>query len=193
MKASMCSFLLLLFLSNSCNCGKKKESKPAPEIQNPFAQKDEVYEIINATLPLLTPKHDGERTLFLNNYSLVADTSLLNDFIAQGANARLLYLDREVRESKPLNIKRVKNFENTVIDPLFPLSNKELNKHLGGAIFSRMIFDSDETKATFIFHFERLHRMSSKIFCAIDVEKKKGKWVITSRTCLENHPGMLFE
>lgn len=160
----------------------------------PLDQDDVVYDIINATLKEIIPKSKKSgSTIFVNERLLVADIGLIHEFIANGGNELLFDISRQRTVSKGINIRRIQDFNNIEVLHTYPMTNDELEKHIGGIIYSRIILNRNKTKATFIFHFERMHDFKSKILCAIDVVKKNDKWIIVSKTCLKNHKGMLFE
>jgi hypothetical protein len=187
------SIILSLGCESSNESVKNEEQIPVKK-SFPYDQDDEVYDIINSTLKKLIPtSKKSKSTILINERLLVADKELINEFINRGGNELLNDINRKKTVSKAINIKRIYDFNGIEVLHTYPLNNNELEKHIGGAIYSRIILNSDKTNASFIFHFERLHDIKSKILCAVDVVKDNDKWIILSKTCLENHQGMLFE
>src|SRR5690606_36168830 len=153
------SFISVLLLITSCNINSENDKSTVPEEKLfSFGQEDEVYEIINSTLKVLAPQPtNSESTILVNEKLLVADKALIDDFIAKGANELLAEIDRKQTNAKKINIRLVNDYDKIKILHTYPLTNNELKRHVGGAIYSRIILNDDKTKASFIFNFERLH------------------------------------
>jgi hypothetical protein len=185
--------MILIFMG--CNESiEKVEIKEAFDENYVYDQEDEVYEIINVTFKELIPKSiKSGTTIFLNERLLVADTNLIKEFIENGGNELLYKISRKNTTSKPINLKRIYDFNGIEVLHTYPMTKKEIEKHIGGVIYSRIVFNENKTKASFIFHFERLHNENSKILCAVDVVNKHEKWILASKICLDDHHGVLFE
>lgn len=195
------TIFLILFLFISCDKkgtsddglenGNKIES---PKKNFPYDHPDVIYDIINSSFKELAPKPKlSESTIFLNERLLVADRKLIDQLIEQGGNERLLKIDRKKSVPRAINLKRIENFNSIEILQTYPLTNEDFDKQVGGAIYSRIILNEDSTQASFIYNFARFHGKKSLVLCAIDMALKKGKWIIVSKTCLENSKEMLFE
>lgn len=192
------SFLVSVFLlTSSCTRStdkKRDKTRVVNSKSSSNTQDDITYAVVNATLKKLIPiPAKGQTDILVYERFLVADTQLIDAFIKRGGNQLLLQLNRKNAVYHPLSFKRVKHFNAVNILDYYPITTSEWRQLIGAVIYSRIILSPDKTKASFIFHFERLHDRKSKILCAVDVVNKQGDWTIVKKVCLENHSGMLYE
>ncbi len=185
-------FFMIVIVFIGCQDQSVKNKKADIE-QDSLDPLEKEYQIINATLAEIFPKTQLKgRSIMVNGRLFVADDHLINDFIVSGGNSTLHNISKKNADSQPINTLRINDFNGIEVLHISPLTNKELERHLGGINFSKIIFSEQDTKASFIYHFERLHDRLTKKLCAIDVELIDGKWEIINTLCLDNHDGILY-
>lgn len=195
------TFLLIIVTISSCNSDFTKKSKLSV-----FSQKNLEIEIINSVLKELIPKGDILNTqaanssdtfalsIYINETLLIASKDVINEFVKKGANELLFEINEKRLKSKDMKCWLLQGFDDINVTCLAPLTSNEQNRTIGGANFSRIIFNDNKTKAAFIFDFGNWRNKNKSVFCAIEVEKKHSKWKILSRVCLEKKfPYMLSE
>ena len=189
-------FLLLLCAISFTRCNLKQKPTPVQPIEkeHPYDQSKEVYEIINCTLEELVPKSNLKHpTVLVHHQLLVADLELINEFVEKGGSKLLFKLNRDVTLPMPISTRKLKSFGNVQVLETIPLTTEELNNNIGGAIYTRIVFNKDKTEAAFIFDFSHLHQKKGRIFCAVQMVKSNKKWKLASKVCLENSSKMLIE
>lgn len=184
--------------------------------ENPQADQTELsiteleHELINALLPKLIPSkvihekqaelwkagkmNDSTRiTLFIGERMLVADSADIETFIRAGADKSLRKISRKYMISRTIGVQKIHDFNQVKVVFIPPLSSEELMHHIGGVNFSRIAWSKDRKQAAFIFDYEWMHRKKHRIFCAVKVKIRKGKWMLVSKTNLDKYPAMLYD
>ncbi len=189
----------LLLLISLVGCKEIPQDKKTTSVQPieeefPFDQSKEVYEIINCTLKQLVPKSNLKHpTVLVHHQLLVADHELIQEFVQKGGSDLLFKLNSNFAQSMPISTRKLKSFGNVQVLETFPLTTAELENNIGGAIYSRIMFNKEKTEAAFIFDFSHLHQKKGRVFCAVHMVKSNNKWKLGSKVCLENSSKMLIE
>ncbi len=189
-------FLLLLCAISFTRCNLKQKPTPVQPIEkeHPYDQNKEVYEIINCTLEELVPKSNLKHpTVLVHHQLLVADFELIQEFVQKGGSELLFKLNSNFAQPMPISMRKLKSFGNVQVLETFPLTTAELENNIGGAIYSRIVFNKEKTEAAFIFDFSHLHQKKGRVFCAVHMVKSNKKWKLASKVCLENSSKMLIE
>lgn len=197
LKLMFSGFFLFFLVRCQVNSSETKSTlKQVKKVEKKFLydQNKEVYEIINCTLKRLIPENKAAySTLLFHHQLVVADIELINDFVKIGGNELLYKLNHNFIQPRGISTIKLKDFGNVHILETFPLTTDELNKHIGGVIYSRIVFNKEKTEAAFIVDFSHLHQKEGRVFCAVHMVKSKNCWKIASKVCLENSSSMLIE
>jgi hypothetical protein len=195
LKLTNCFFVLVSLVGCRENPQDKKTTPVQPiEKEFPVDQSKEVYEIINCTLKQLIPKSNlAHPTVLVHHQLLVADLDLIKEFVERGGSELLFKLSSDFAQPMPISTRKLKSFGNVQVLETFPLTTAEIDNTIGGAIYSRIMFNKQKTEAAFIFDFSRLHQKKGRVFCAIRMVKSNNKWKLASKVCLENSSKMLIE
>lgn len=191
-------FIILLFLCaiSFTRCDLQQKATPDQPIEKeyPFDQSKEVYEIINCTLKQLVPKSKlAHPTVLVHHQLLVADFELIQEFVQKGGSELLFKLNSNFAQPMPISMRKLKSFGNVQVLETFPLTTAEIDNNIGGAIYSRIVFNKEKTEAAFIFDFSHLHQKKGRVFCAVHMVKSNTKWKLGSKVCIENSSKMLIE
>lgn len=198
MKFSNRTFCFLVLIS-LVGCQENPRDKKATFVQPieqeyPFDQNKEVYEIINCSLKQLVPKSDlAQPTILVHHQLLVANLELIDEFVERGGSELLFKLNSNFSQPMPISTRKLKSFGNVQVLETFPLTTAEQENNIGGAIYSRILFNKEKTEAAFIFDFSHLHQKKGRVFCAVRMVKSNNKWKLASKICLENSTKMLIE
>lgn len=183
-----------MFLSCNSSVISNKEKSSTKNLSIEEKRINDNYNIINATLKNLLPEAtDSEFELLINEKLLLADKGLIEELIANGGDDLLLKIDRTKCNSEEIKIYKINDFGNIKISSTYPLTTAEFKKHFGWVNYSKIAYNENKTKASFIFIYERYHHLESKVLCAVDVANTSGNWEITSKVCLNNHTGFLTD
>lgn len=190
-----CFLVLISLVGCQENPQDKKTTSVQPiEEEFPFDQSKEVYEIINCTLKQLVPKSNLKHpTVLVHHQLLVADHELIQEFVQKGGSDLLFKLNSNFAQPMPISTRKLKSFGNVQVLETFSLTTAELENNIGGAIYSRIVFNKEKTEAAFIFDFSHLHQKKGRVFCAVHMVKSNNKWKLGSKVCLENSSKMLIE
>lgn len=209
-----CGAILTFLCIGACQTRTKNsenKNQTAEKVEPEFDRVEAETAIINATLSHLIPESAIEKTririseyrprlehpktmlLYFNEHFLVADSTVIHRFIEVGASDLLLQIHHMKAPRRSARIWEIKNVGDIVVPNTIPVSSAEYARLIGGVHYSLIVFNENKTRAAFIFDFTRFHEKGTAVFCAVEVEKKKGKWSVTSKTCINKGNSMLRE